>query len=238
MVRYVSTSRVASESTSLAEARQSYLTRRRAVAPPRAQSYIERWASEPFYGYGFRSTAETRRARSEVRATSDYSLRSTSSRSQQLGSSLSQTSFQKNIRDRRAQSVEASATYASDYNATAASDDCLMRSTALDTSRYSRARSVSRAREQSYSSELEANSSAYNSRYARESSLTRKTLNVDDRNILRGSTLDDSYHYEYPKQHLVCTEKCPLFSDPYHHRRFVIGNRFGDAAALGGFDVL
>jgi len=285
-VRYVSTSKYSSESSSSVDTRRAYLARRRAQSPPRAKSFIERWAEEPFYGRGFS------RARSEVRASaaSNYASDSLlsqirSTRESSAAVQKQSQSIQEQIRQRRARSVEAIAAAAND--AYYASDDCLMRSNALNArsssvarsvraqsvaaeldssySRQVRASSVSRSRrEQSYSAELDSSSSysrqvregsvsrsrreqsysseadsqsAY-SRQAREGSLTRSTLAVNDSNVLVGTTLDNSINYEYPRQHLVCTEKCPLFSNPEHHRRFVIGNRFLDAAALGGFDVL
>jgi hypothetical protein len=137
------------------------------------------------------------------------------------------------LRERRARSLEALRRAEMDgytYSAQGASDDCLMRSNAmLGEFDYDAANRTRRA--QSVLSDIEA-------RYAREGSLTRSTLAVDENNILHGRTLDDAYHYDYPRHHLVCTEKCPLYTDPEYHRRFVIGNKFVDAAALGGFDVL
>jgi hypothetical protein len=70
------------------------------------------------------------------------------------------------------------------------------------------------------------------------SSLTNKTLHLDNQNVLHGRTLDERYYVDYPKQHLVCPPDCPLHDNPEWRRRFLIGNRFLDAAALGGFDVL
>lgn len=282
-VRYLSTSKVSSNS-SYTDSRRAYLARRSAEAPPRAKSFIERWAEEPFYGRGFS------RARSEIRASAASNYASDNLLSQIRSTRESSAAVQKmsqniqeQMRERRARSVEAISAAAND--AYYASDDCLMRSTALRSSsvarsvraqsvaaeidssysREVRASSVARSRreqsyaaeldssssysrqlregsvarsrrEQSYSSELDSQS-AY-SRQAREGSLTRSTLAVDDSNTLVGKSLDNTISYEYPRQHLVCTEKCPLFSNPEHHRRFVIGNRFLDAAALGGFDVL
>jgi len=117
------------------------------------------------------------------------------------------------LRQRRAHSLEALQRAESPlYAATAASDDCLMRSDALDSSRRGR-------REQSILEEIGA-------RYGREGSLSR----VEDEEFMK--------NYKYPTHHLVCTESCPFYTDPVHHRRFVIGQKFNDAAALGGFDVI
>jgi len=245
-VKYISTSRYASETNSEMDTRKAYLLRRRAAPPPRAMSFIERWSDEPFYGvdYGYglsrsvRAESRTRELsqhKSSVdisdmrsrRAQSEFSQRSTQQTSNYASQSLlsqmksvksssiavqqESASYESQVRSRRARSVEAS--MSSGYHATAtnASDDCLMRSDAL---RSRRAQSV-----------------------MREGSLTRSTLGVEE-NMMKGQTLDGSSTYEYPRHHLVCTEKCPMYTSPVDHRRFVIGNKFGDAAALGGFDVL
>jgi len=250
-VKYISTSRYSSESNSEMDTRKAYLQRRRAAPPPRAMSFIERWSDEPFYGlnYGYglsrsaraesrtrelsqhKSSIETsdmrsRRAQSEfsrlstaAQTSSNYASQSLLSQMKSVKSSSiavqqESASYEQQVRSRRARSVEASMTSGSyGFSATNASDDCLMRSDAM---RSRRERSESR--------------------FSREGSLTKNTLAVED-NMMKGKTSDGST-YEYPRHHLVCTEKCPMFTDPVHHRRFVIGNKFGDAAALGGFDVL
>lgn len=278
-VQYMSSaslSSLSSSSSSYTDSRRAYQARRRALSPPRAKSFIERWAADPFYGRGFS------RSRSEVRASaaSNYAsdsllqqIRSTRAQSVALQQESSDVQ-QRIIRQRRARSVEAasSESLASALNVRSSSVSRSLRAQSvaaeLDQSSYSRQvreNSVARSRreqsysaeldssasysrqvregsvarsrrEQSYSSELDSQS-AY-SRQAREGSLTRSTLAVDDSNVLHGRTLDTSVNLEYPRQHLVCTEKCPLFNSPEHHKRFVIGNRYLDAAALGGFDVL
>jgi len=120
---------------------------------------------------------------------------------------------QQRIMQRRARSVEALRRVEMDYvAATSGSDDCLMRSDAMDSARRSR-------REQSVQRDIQQ-------RWSREGSVARNTQ------------MDESVNVEYPSHHLVCSQKCPLYTDPEHHRRFLIGNRFNDAAALGGFDVL
>src|ERR1700679_4110245 len=65
-VRYISTSKYSSSSeynsssTTSVEAKREYVARRKATSTPRALSYIERWAQEPFYGRGFAATSEVR----------------------------------------------------------------------------------------------------------------------------------------------------------------------------------
>jgi len=315
-VRYVSSSRYSSGSSSssssfnssasyiAAEKSRNFSARRRAISPPKAQSFIERWTAEPFYGRGFigrRSSslareessqressvaaayrsarsvessqressayqatrAESRerdmssqyrstRAESSEREASEY--RSSEMRSRRAQSEYSRSSaiadtsnyasesllqqirnvratsealqaesnaVQERLRNRRARSMEALQRAEMEYYAaTGASDDCLMRSDALMDDSVRRSR-----REQSILNDIE-------SRYSREGSQARMTMSSSEAaNVLAGN-------YEYPRHHLVCNENCPFFTDPVHHRRFVIGNKYLDAAALGGFDVL
>lgn len=117
------------------------------------------------------------------------------------------------LRSQRARAIDIASRYAS--------DDCLMRSNALDAAYGVSARALSASRE-----------------ILNTNSLTRRTLALDSQNVLHGRTLDERYYALYPKQHLVCPENCPLHNNPDWRRRFLIGNRFLDAAALGGFDVL
>jgi len=123
---------------------------------------------------------------------------------------------QQRLMSRRARSVEALRRVEMDYvAATSGSDDCLMRSDAMDSARRTRREaSVQRDIQQRYSMEREGS-------VARNTQMDQSSINV-----------------EYPNYHLVCSQKCPMYTDPEHHRRFLIGNRFNDAAALGGFDVL
>lgn len=191
-----------------------------------------RWSGEPFYGYGIGFRSRHYRASSE-QLSSSSSLQSSSFQSsasversrrelsrarsvalEQNRSELRQQSSIENSRSRRARSIDIAARYAS--------DDCLMRSTALN----SAANAIS-ARARSASRDI-----------METQSLTSKTLHLDDRNVLHGRTLDERYYLDYPKQHLVCPVDCPLHNNPEWRRRFLIGNRFLDAAALGGFDVL
>jgi len=235
LVRYISTSRAALSSSTSASSysstsASSYETRRmklerrrRAASPPGALSFIERWANEPFYGYGvgFRSRLSSDRSYSSSSAlqsslSSSSQIAQESSRSlraqsvaaiqQQSSTSLSSSSADNRCRRARSASLEAAYKYAS--------DDCLMRSTAINSARAS-------------SQDI-----------MNTSSLTQKTLHLDNRNVLHGRTLDERYYLDYPKQHLVCNDNCPLHNSPEWRRRFLIGNRFLDAAALGGFDVL
>lgn len=175
-----------------------------------------RWTNEPFYGrgVGFRSRESVERdlfsSSSSVESSSATRVAEQSYLRRQQSASLSSST---DVRSTRAKSLEAAYKYAS--------DDCLMRSTALDsavsTSRMARAASQE---------------------ILNTTSLTKKTLVLDDRNVLHGRTLDERHYLDYPKQHLVCPENCPLHNNPEWRRRFLIGNRFLDAAALGGFDVL
>jgi len=238
MVRYISTSRAlsaASTSSNSYSSSSSYNYRRsRQGSPPGALSFIERWTYEPFYGYGigFRSKQSSDRSYSSAFQSSSQALSSSSRRvaedfsrsvraqsasrsvraqsvaAMQRESSVSRSSAT-NIRSSRARSVAAE----DDYGY--ASDDCLMRSNAA----LRRARAVSEE-------------------IMNTSSLTNKTLCLDNQNVLHGRTLDERCYLDYPKQHLVCSDSCPLHNCPEWRRRFLIGNRFLDAAALGGFDVL
>jgi len=209
LVSYISTSRASSQLTSsvsqVETKRSRYEARRnRASSPPGALSFIERWANEPFYGYGvgFRSKVSSSSLQSSsTKISSELQSESLRKQSSSLASSSSTE-----MRLRRARSVDAAARYAS--------DDCLMRSTALR-------------------SAVAASQDILNT-----TSLTRKTLALDNQNVLHGKTLDERYYLDYPKQHLVCPDNCPLHNNPQWRRRFLIGNRFLDAAALGGFDVL
>jgi len=314
-VRYVSSSRYSSGSSSsassfnssasyiAAEKSRNFSARRRAISPPKAMSFIERWTAEPFYGRGFigRRSSSLAREESNQRENSvsaayrsaravESSQRESSafqasreSRERELSSQYRSTRAESSereaasyhsseLRSRRAQSeysrstaIADSSNYASEsllqqirnvratsealqaesnavqerlrnrrahsmealqraemeyYAATGASDDCLMRSDALMDDSVRRSR-----REQSILNDIE-------SRYAREGSQARMTMSSSEAaNVLAGN-------YEYPRHHLVCNENCPFFTDPVHHRRFVIGNKYLDAAALGGFDVL
>jgi len=244
LVQYISTSRALSSSSSMSASSSSstYETRRmkmerrrRAASPPGALSFIERWAHEPFYGYGigfrsrsalsserslsstFQSSASQESSRS-LRAQSVAAMQSSSSmessrsvRAQSVArmQSSSSLSASTDYRSERARSLEAAYRYAS--------DDCLMRSTAITSARAARAASAD---------------------IMNTSSLTNKTLVLDNQNVLHGRTLDERHYLDYPKQHLVCPDNCPLHNSPEYRRRFLIGNRFLDAAALGGFDVL
>jgi len=229
LVRYISTSRALSQSsTSSYSSSSSYSYRRsRQGSPPGALSFIERWAHEPFYGYGigFRSRLSSERSLSSA---FQSALSSSSQIAQSLESSRSLRA-QSVSRSLRAQSVAAMQRESSVARSSVAdirssrarslasrfaSDDCLMRSTALN-----RARAASEE-------------------IMNTSSLCNKTLVIDDQNILHGRTLDRRHYLDYPQQHLVCSENCPLHNCPEWRRRFLIGNRFLDAAALGGFDVL
>jgi hypothetical protein len=309
----VSTSRGASElnysssSSSYgydSSARQTSFSRRRAISPPKAQSFIERWSAEPFYGSGFvsrpslvrderglsqyRSASQARgesqyrstraesqereaslyrstRAESQAREASVYRSTRAESNERELSSEVRSTRGRSELRSRRAQSeldyavpitrFSASSNYASDnllnqinsvrassaalqeesneiqsrirqrrarslealrradIDAYYANDDCLMRSNAIGGNFATDTARRSR-REQSILSDIE-------SRYTRE-----------------GSSMTVADNYQYPQHHLVCRENCPLYTDPEHHRRFLIGSKFVDAAALGGFDVL
>lgn len=191
----------------------------------------KRWSYEPFYGYGIGFRSRHYRASSEQLTSSSLSsslLQSSASversrrelsraRSVALEQNQSELRQQSSIdtnRSRRARSIDIVSRYAS--------DDCLMRSTALN----SAANAIS-ARARSASRDI-----------METQSLTSKTLHLDNRNVLHGRTLDERYYLDYPKQHLVCPLDCPLHNSPEWRRRFLIGNRFLDAAALGGFDVL
>lgn len=191
----------------------------------------KRWSYEPFYGYGIGFRSRHYRASSEQLTSSSLSsslLQSSASversrrelsraRSVTLEQNQSELRQQSSIdtnRSRRARSIDIVSRYAS--------DDCLMRSTALN----SAANAIS-ARARSASRDI-----------METQSLTSKTLHLDNRNVLHGRTLDERYYLDYPKQHLVCPLDCPLHNSPEWRRRFLIGNRFLDAAALGGFDVL
>jgi len=205
MVSYISTSRASSQLTSVSTKQTRYAARRnRAESPPGALSFIERWTNEPFYGYGV--GFQTKKSSSSLQSSSSRISSEMQSQSLQRQSSSLTSSSSTDIRQRRARSVEAAARYAS--------DDCLMRSSALNSA------------------------SAASQQILNTSSLTRKTLALDSQNVLHGKTLDERHYLDYPKQHLVCPDNCPLHNSPEWRRRFLIGNRFLDAAALGGFDVL
>jgi len=239
LVQYISTSRASSSSVTSSSSSYGYETsrmkmerRRRAASPPGALSFIERWAHEPFYGYGigfrsrlssdrsyssaFQSSSSSQRAQESsrsLRAQSVAAMQSSSSlRAVRAQSVAAMQSSSSDIRSQRAQSVAAAYKYAADDKY--ASDDCLMRSNALRSAR------------------------AASEDIMNTSSLTQRTLHLDNRNVLHGRTLDERHYLDYPKQHLVCDENCPLHNSPEWRRRFLIGNRFLDAAALGGFDVL
>jgi len=260
-VRYMSTTKYKASSEidyssnySHVDVRKAYQERRHAMAPPRAQSFIERWSAEPFYGRGFSSsrysssrdysaqssrrmesaerevssssatmTQETRsrRAQSEMNSTRASSYASSAllqqinhARATSVALQEESAQVQQRLMQRRARSVEALRRVEMDYvAATHGSDDCLMRSDAMDSARRTR-------REQSVQRDIQQ-------RWSREGSVARNTQ-MDESTI----------NFDYPSHHLVCSQKCPLYTDPEHHRRFLIGNRFNDAAALGGFDVL
>lgn len=71
---------------------------------------------------------------------------------------------------------------------------------------------------------------------------------VDLRSAIRTELSDPEYtHSEirgahansvYRPRAVVCQDHCAMNAEPLHQRRFVLGNRYLDAAALGGFDVL
>ncbi|ODN03760.1 Flightin [Orchesella cincta] len=213
LVRYISTSSALTQSSSgssfqVETKRERSARRSRAASPPGAQSFIERWTNEPFYGYGigFKSKVSSSSQQSSLESSSSTKISSEYQSLQQQ--SLSALSSE--LRQRRARSVEAASRYAS--------DDCLMRSNAL--------------------SALRSSAAAASNDVLNTTSLTRKTLVLDRENVLHGKTLDERHYLDYPKQHLVCPDNCPLHNSPEWRRRFLIGNRFLDAAALGGFDVL
>lgn len=217
LVRYISTSSALVQSSSSGQVetkRQRSVRRSRAASPPGALSFIERWTNEPFYGYGigFRSkvaSASSSSAQSHLESSSSTRIASEyHSKSVQRQSLASARSSE--VRQIRARSVEAASRFAS--------DDCLMRSTALNS--------------------LRSSAAAISDDVLNSTSLTRRTLVLDKENVLHGKTLDERYYLDYPKQHLVCADNCPLHNRPEWRRRFLIGNRFMDAAALGGFDVL
>jgi len=268
-VRYMSTTKYKTSSEidyssnfSQVDVRKAYQERRHAMAPPRAQSFIERWSAEPFYGRGFTArdytsssssssrdvqsrryaSSSEREMSSSASATMTQETRSRRAQSEMKSSTTRSSSYaseallqqlnhvratsvalqeesaqvQQRLMQRRARSVEALRRVEMDYvAATSGSDDCLMRSDAMDSARRTR-------REQSVQRDIQARHSS-----SREGSVARNM-----------QMTDESYNVDYPSHHLVCSQKCPLFADPEHHRRFLIGNRFNDAAALGGFDVL
>ncbi|CAL8125888.1 unnamed protein product [Orchesella dallaii] len=233
LVRYISTSSALTQSSSSVSSvqvetkRQRSERRSRAASPPGALSFIERWTNEPFYGYGigFRSkVASSSSAQSSLESSSstriaaEYQSRSLQTRQSRAASVAA--SELRQTRQSRAASVTASElrqTRARSVEAASryASDDCLMRSTALRSSAAAASDDILNA-----------------------TSLTKRTLVLDRENVLHGKTLDERYYLDYPKQHLVCPDNCPLHNRPEWRRRFLIGNRFLDAAALGGFDVL
>jgi len=246
LVKYISTSRASSYSASSSSCsvdsrRMRFERRRRAASPPGALSFIERWSYEPFYGYGigFRSRQSLERTstanfQSSLSSSTESAIAASRAvRAQSVIDSSRSIRARSASRSARAQSVAAvqqSSLSSSALSSLAdirserarsleaaynyASDDCLMRSTALRSAR------------------------AASQEIMNTSSLTNRTLVLDDKNILHGRTLDERYYLDYPKQHLVCPLDCPLHNSPEWRRRFLIGNRFLDAAALGGFDVL
>lgn len=140
-----------------------------------------RWTNEPFYGYGvgFQSRQSAERTFSSSTAYESSSSTqmayesSRSVRARSVAAVQQQQSSSEISRSSRARSIDIVAK--SKY----ASDDCLMRSTALN-------------------SAISASQDILNT-----SSLTKNTLVLDNQNVLHGKTLDEKNYMKYPQQHLV-----------------------------------
>jgi len=263
-VQYVSTSSVASDTASYIDSRRAYLARRAGAPPPRAKSFIERWAADPFYGRGFTSSSSAANARSSrstsraVSASSNYASNSLLSQIRSARESTSSvlaesSSVQQELRARRARSVEARASsIAANYGY--GSDDCLMRSSALDANaaaaatvaqqRAIRAQSVAAvsSAELNYSRQSRATSVQRASSVQRSTSIERSSVSSSQQ-AERASAQrysDESFQYNYPVwSSFACSANtCATKKGNVEDRRFVMGNKYIDAAALGGFDVL
>jgi len=215
-------------------------TLRARSTPPPAQSFIERWTSDPFYGrYG---PAPSWRRHLEASSSSASASRSVRASSEERSSLLEQESS----------SVQASRMVRASSESRVSR--LLAESAAVQTTESQRSqRSSSVARKVQSSSEA---SSAVNIHSLRQralacassleeiSSLSSSTRSNIREALARASETSavasayDAYAKDYPHQHLVCDTGCPLHNDPDFRRRFVLGNRYLDAAALGGFDVL
>lgn len=219
---------------------------RASSTPPRAKSFIERWTSDPFYGrYGplpswnrsqTTATDDSVSLLRSMRASSESRVARESREFEEscLAESLQSTAISRSVRasseSRISRLEQQSALSSSEANICQASRRNAQSS--AETSSSANIHSL-RQRASACASSLEAISSLSSST---RTNIKEALARANETSVLASAY--DAYAKDYPRQHIVCTANCPVHNDPEYKRRFVLGNRYLDAAALGGFDVL
>jgi len=225
---YRSSARSASRSVSSRALRAS-------STPPGAQSFIERWTSDPFYGrYGPAPSWSRNQVSVDDSVSLLRSMRASSeSRINRVEESWALSSEAATSRSVRASSETRLSQLEQRAEASASRSRCSRNvQSSSETSSSENIRSLRQRAKLCASSLEEISSLSSNTR----SNIREALARASETSAL--ATAYDAYAKDYPHQHVVCPPNCPLHNDPNYKRRFVLGNRYLDAAALGGFDVL